>query len=131
AYLDLLIAGQKNKMCYKISISDQLTGMAIPTMLVHSLVETVASLEKEQAGEAGDLITVSGEENSAGLRFEVTRSGFGAAMNNKFLKSFENIRHRLYKLFGDNGLFVLKNDVSGNLKAVMEFGMGKDAEIPG
>ena len=131
AYLDLLIAGQKNKMHYKISISDSLNSMTIPTMLVHSLVETVASLEKEQAGDASDFITISGEENSAGLRFEVIRSGFGAAMNNKFLKSFENIRHRLYELFGDNGLFVLKNDVSGNLRAVMEFGMEKEAEMPG
>jgi sensor histidine kinase YesM len=60
AYLDLLIAGQKNKMHYKICIPDNLNSMTIPTMLVHSLVETVASLEKEQAGDASDFITVSG-----------------------------------------------------------------------
>lgn len=130
AYLDLLIFGGKSKMTYNLKIPETLNSIAIPTMLLHSLVETVASLENPHAGENTDIITVSGEESRTGLRFEVSRSGFGITMNSEFSKSFENIRHRLYKLFGDKGMLLLKNDVSGNLKAVMEFQTEKAAAIP-
>ncbi len=119
AYLDILLLPHKNRLTYRINITENIRNNSIPAMLIHSFIDKIASLIP--VSDHKKTITIKGSEGADGLRFELSGSGIDDVLNNQVMIHLENINERLNNIYGDSGKLILTPGSSGNRKFILKF----------
>lgn len=113
-YLEIEKARFGDRLRFEIAIPDQLGSIPVPPLALQTLVENSVKYAVAPSRSGGD-IRISGEQVSDSLLLTVSDSGPGfdlAAVSAGH--GIDNLRSRLFTLFGHNAALRLDNDARGS-----------------
>jgi hypothetical protein len=113
AYLDVLQVRMGSRLAYRIDVPQDLSGFAIPPLLVQPVVENAIRHGLEPKVEGGEVAFTARREEGR-VRIEVADTGVGFAVATRGGLGLSNLRDRLKLLYGERAsLDISDNEPAG------------------
>ncbi|MFA6014275.1 MAG: histidine kinase [Gallionellaceae bacterium] len=118
-YLQILKIRFGDRLCWNIDAGETARLASFPPMLLQPLVENAIRHGIEPKVTGGKL-TINALQNANQLTVSVHDDGVGFNVESKSGAGLENIRARLFALYGDAGKLILESNAQGGLTATLE-----------
>ncbi len=119
-YLDIFSVRMGDRLHYRIEIPAELHGLPLPPLVIQPLVENAVKHGLEPSVRGGDL-RVQAEKDGQTVRISVsdTGAGMGETGSGNGI-GLDNIRKRLYLLYGGRARLVLEENRPAGVRATVE-----------